>query len=190
MATKNKLVEAHVRLLREGDLAPTAARIAEGAGVSLRTLWTVFSDMEELLSVSAGRWAQEDRELHSPIDPALPRDTRVDLFCDERQRRLEFIAPAARAVGIRLHDSPVLRETRRASIAELSQVVEASFAPELRGHEDAAGLRDRIVALANWDTWAFFIDDLGYSPQAARAQLRELVHAVLSAAAQGAGHDR
>ena len=33
-----------------GDLRPTATRIVERAGVSLRTFWQQFADREELLA--------------------------------------------------------------------------------------------------------------------------------------------
>lgn len=170
VATTQKLVEAHAQLLREGVLAPTAAQIAEQAGVSLRTLWTVFGDMEALLKESTKHWGEKDNSLRASIDPALPLDERINQFVTERQCRLEFIAPAARAMSIRLHESEILRTYRRNWITDLSDFVEATFAPELALVENPTLLRDRIVTATTWDTWAFFTHDLGYSPDATRAQ--------------------
>lgn len=182
VATTNKLLEAHAQLLRDGDLSPTAATISEKAGVSLRTLWTIFADMEDLVRTSTQIWAAKDAELHEPVDPDLPQAIRIAHFCDERQRRLEFIAPAARAASIRLHQSQVLRESRRDSLSELADVTEAVFAAELARADDPAGLRDRILTAASWDVWALLRDALGYSSARARTQIEEMIRAELTAA--------
>ena len=51
--TRNAIVDAHLRLIHEGDLRPTAERIAKQAGVSLRALWSHFSDLEALFAARA-----------------------------------------------------------------------------------------------------------------------------------------
>ena len=54
-----ELLLEHMRALHaEGDLRPTAPRIAERAGVSLRTVWQQFTDMETLRRGGAGREAE------------------------------------------------------------------------------------------------------------------------------------
>jgi hypothetical protein len=53
--TRNAIVDAHLQLIREGDLRPTADRIAKQAGVSLRALWSHFADMEALFAESGQR---------------------------------------------------------------------------------------------------------------------------------------
>src|SRR3954452_939252 len=52
--TRRAIVDALRALHHEGDLRPTAPRVAERAGVSLRTVWQHFNDLESLL-VEAGR---------------------------------------------------------------------------------------------------------------------------------------
>lgn len=173
VTTTRKLVHAHAELLREGELTPTAAQVAARAEVSLRTFWTVFVDIEAMLQETTRFWAEQEAELHTSIDPSLDLTERIQLFCDVRQRRFEFVAPAARATGLRVHGSEALRENRKAAIAELQTFVEETFATELGG---AQAVRDRITAAANWDTWLFYTDDLGYSPDAARAQLAQVIH--------------
>ena len=95
--TRALIVQAHVDLLREGVLKPTAAQISERAGVSRRALWTNFHDMENLLGSTVAHWFRLDDELRTEIDPSAPLEERIDRFCAERQRRLVNIAPAARA---------------------------------------------------------------------------------------------
>ena len=52
--TRRAIVDAMRALHAEGDLRPTAPRVAARAGVSLRTVWQHFADMEALL-LEAGR---------------------------------------------------------------------------------------------------------------------------------------
>jgi TetR/AcrR family transcriptional regulator, regulator of autoinduction and epiphytic fitness len=70
--TRRSIVDALRGLHQEGDLRPTAPRVAERAGVSLRTVWQHFNDLETLL-VAAG---QRDYEIAmryvTPIDGSAP----------------------------------------------------------------------------------------------------------------------
>ena len=70
--TRAAIVDAHLALLAAGDLKPTGERIAEAAGVSLRTLWTSFKDMETLFGAVGHRLTEMQRAEFRPVDPALP----------------------------------------------------------------------------------------------------------------------
>ena len=52
---------------------PTAPRIAQRAGVSLRTVWQQFADMETLLVEANRRDDEILRSLVKRIDPDQPR---------------------------------------------------------------------------------------------------------------------
>ncbi len=56
----------------EGELRPTAPRIAERAGVSLRTVWQQFADMEALLVEAVKRDSEILRSLVRKIEPDQP----------------------------------------------------------------------------------------------------------------------
>ncbi len=60
LRTQRAIVAAHVGLLEEGALRPTAATIAERAGVSVRTLWAACGDMEGLLQATTAYWFESD----------------------------------------------------------------------------------------------------------------------------------
>ena len=64
--TRRAIVDAMRALHGEGDLRPSASRIAGRAGVSLRTVWQQFADMEALL-LEAGR---RDLEILLGLDAA------------------------------------------------------------------------------------------------------------------------
>ena len=99
-------------LHQEGDLRPTAARVAERAGVSLRTVWQHFVDLESLL-VEAGR---RDFEIASacvtPIDPNQPLPARLQQLVEQRSALFDAIAPVWRAGRLQEPFSPQIQRNR------------------------------------------------------------------------------
>src|SRR3989304_5263636 len=51
--TRDAVVEALLTLIEEGDLRPTAQRVAEHARVSLRSVFQHFRDLESLFAAAA-----------------------------------------------------------------------------------------------------------------------------------------
>jgi TetR/AcrR family transcriptional regulator, regulator of autoinduction and epiphytic fitness len=133
LRTRRAVVDALLALQEEGDLEPTAQRVAARAGVALRTVFGHFSDMETL-------WAQAgEQELAkitalADVPPSdLPLEQRIDRFCASRARVLEALLPVMRAARLREHSSPALRRNREmftaAGDAEVSSVFRTELAP-------------------------------------------------------------
>jgi AcrR family transcriptional regulator len=177
--TRRAIVEAHVALLREGDLLPTAARVAERAGVSVRTLWGAFGDMEGLLRATAGHWFELDDALRGDVDPAAPLATRIEQFCAERVRRLENISPAARAALLKEPFSEALRASRLGHVERVVHDIEAAFAPELDAAPDRPALLDALVAATSWNAWSLLRDDLDRPVDAAHTAMLTTLRALL-----------
>src|ERR1700733_2213878 len=91
--TRHAVVDALLDLLNEGDLRPTAARIAERAGVSLRIVFHHFDDLESIYSELADRQAERVKPLTVPIPVTLPFARRVEEFSAQRGRLLETLSP-------------------------------------------------------------------------------------------------
>jgi len=179
--TRSAIVDAHLALLAEGDLRPTGERIAERAGVSLRALWINFKDMETLFAATNERlMAQQDARFR-PVPPDLPLDRRVDEFCRQRARMLEFIAPAARAAHAREPFSAQLRRNRVRHIDRVRAEIEELFATEL---DRVGGQREQLVhaltVVTMWPAWAMLRDALGLSVAEARAVMIRSVAALLA----------
>ncbi|MFI7606542.1 TetR/AcrR family transcriptional regulator [Micromonospora sp. NPDC049366] len=184
--TRAAIVEAHLALISEGDLRPTGERIAERAGVSLRTLWTNFKDMETLFEASGAEVLRQQDAAHRPISPTLPLARRVDAYCRQRARLLQLIAPSARAAQMREPVSDQLHRNRLVHVARVRDEVEHLFAVELA----AAGagrkqLVDAIVAASMWPAWSMLRDGLGLGVDAARAVMSRTVGALLTEVAPG-----
>jgi len=180
--TRDAIVEAHAGLLREGVLKPTAKVIAERAGVSLRTLWLNFKDLETLLEATTAYWLDADAALRRPIDPDLPLADRIDRYCTQRVSRLEHIAPAARSSALGEPFSAALQRSRHEHVERALQDLDATFGRELdEAGTDRTVLADALFAASSWPAWSSLRDDLGLDADAATAILRTTLTRLLRA---------
>lgn len=178
--TRAAIIAAHTELLREGVLKPTGKVIAERAGVSLRTLWLNFKDLEGLLEETTAFWLAADQALWREIDLKLPLQERIELYCEQRVARLEHIAPAARSAALGEPFSAALMKSRHTHVERVEQDIEATFAIEL----DAAGpdrtlLAKALFAATSWPAWSSMRDDLGLDVDAAASIMRYSTTALL-----------
>ncbi|NYF58922.1 TetR/AcrR family transcriptional regulator [Micromonospora purpureochromogenes] len=178
--TRTAIVDAHLALIDEGDLRPTGERIAERAGVSLRTLWTNFKDMETLFAATGRRVSERQESMVRPISPELPLTRRIGEFSTQRARMLEVLAPTARASALREPFSPQLRRNREGNIARVRGEIETVFGPELAhagpGREQ---LLDALTVASTWSAWSMMRDAMGLDAEAARATLTRILGALL-----------
>ncbi|MFG1891939.1 TetR/AcrR family transcriptional regulator [Micromonospora sp. NPDC049051] len=182
--TRAAIVEAHLALISEGDLRPTGERIAERAGISLRTLWTNFKDMETLFEASGAELLRQQDAAHRPISPALPLARRIDAYCRQRARLLQLIAPSARAAQMREPVSGQLRRNRLKHTERVRDEVEQLFAAELElAGPDREQLVHALVAASMWPAWSMLRDGLGLGVDQARAVMARTVAALLAGVA-------
>ncbi|GLY22830.1 TetR/AcrR family transcriptional regulator [Micromonospora sp. NBRC 101691] len=179
--TRAAIVEAHLALISEGDLRPTGERIAERAGISLRTLWTNFKDMETLFEASGEEVLRQQDAAYRPIPSTLPLAKRVDAFCRQRARLLQLIAPSARAAQMREPVSEQLHRNRLKHVDRVRDEVGQLFAAELAqagpGREQ---LVHALVAASMWPAWSMLRDGLGLGVDQARAVMARTVAALLA----------
>ena len=178
--TRTAIVDALLSLLDEGDLQPTANRIAARAGISLRLIYHHFGDLESLFRDAASRQAERLSELAEPVDPDLPLDERIEGFCAGRARILEWMTPVRRASLLQEPFSEELSRARdaynaagRASMVELFRPELDALAPDERADVTAA-----LAAMAGWNAW----DDLrtsGLDPESSQRVVARTFRALL-----------
>ncbi len=172
--TRRAIVDAHTELVREGVLRPTAQLVADRAGVSIRTLWSNFSDVEALLQASTRRWLELDTSWWEPVDPALPLDERITRFCDRRAARVELMAPAARSAALGEPFSPALRDSRRQHVERLLSDLEHTFGPDLGPRSGArSAIYAELFVIASWPTWQTMTEDLALTREQALAAMTD-----------------
>jgi AcrR family transcriptional regulator len=142
--TRAAVVDALLALQEEGDLEPTAQRVAARAGVALRTVFGHFSDMETLWVQAGERELAKLSALADVPSGDLPLEERVERFCASRARVLEAVMPVLRAARLREHTSAALRRNREVFATGGDAEVAAVFATELSGLDEA----ERVLVLA------------------------------------------
>ena len=182
--SRRAIVDAMRALHAEGDLRPTAPRIAGRAGVSLRTVWQQFPDMEALLVEASRRDDEILRSLVEPIDPGQPLAARVALFTGQRARILEQMSPSWRAARIHEPCSAHLRSTKAQTLALARAELEAVFAAELTqlAGKERRQLADSLHAVSIWSFWESLRAELGLGPGEARERLGSTFSALLAEA--------
>ena len=181
--TRRAVVNALLELIGEGDLLASPERVVQRAGVSLRTLWTNFKDLEGLYAAANQRLIELLREAYRPIPPSLPLRERIHAFGRQRGRLLELAAPATRATQLRLPYSAQLRRNRAMHHRRTCEELRAVFAAELNALEPVES--DRAVLDLAVSTspaaWSLLRDELALSQPAATAVLIRSVTALLTA---------
>ncbi len=184
--TRRALAEALIALLEEGDVQPTARRIAERAGVSLRLVFHHFDDLESIL-YHAVRIQEERHWRHiRPVESTLPVDERVARVVRQRDTVFQVTAPVRRSAERLTAVSPtVVAELTRGRDWLRSQL-RATFAPELDTGRPARArlLLDALEVATSWETWEQ-LERLGRSPATRRRTMEALTRAALSLEPRG-----
>lgn len=124
--TRRRLIQALLDLINDGVRAPTASQIAQRAGVSVRSVFQHFNDIEALYEDLAA----EQRDRVAPLLSALERpdalSERIDALVTQREQLYETITPVRHAIGGRAADSPALR----ARLEELSRALRSQIAEQ------------------------------------------------------------
>jgi len=170
-----------MELIGEGDIAPTAQQIADRAGVSVRSVYQHFADVEGLYADASSRtlgWLQTSS---AEIDPGLPLPRRIDTYALNRATTLETLAPFIRASRLMEPTSAVMRENRAAMHRWERSRISGAFAPELERINAGArsSLLSAIDALCSAEAWEH-LRLSGHSARSARLVLRSGVTALLA----------
>ncbi len=181
LRTREAIVDATIGLLEDGDLRPTAPRVAERAGVSVRSVFQHFADLETLHASVAERLVERVAVLVLPVEPDLPIATRLDRFVHQRALLLEAVTPIRRAADVHGPFSSEITTWLRAGQAFLREELAHTFAPELASAGAASDeLLDCLDAALSWGTWESLRAGLGRSQDAAEGVLRRLAAAAIA----------
>ena len=178
--TNDAVVEAFLELIEEGDLRPGAQRIAERAGVSLRSVFHHFEDLETLYATAAERQLRRF-SMPGSLSSEGSLDERIDAFVAARCRMLELVTPVRRAAVLNEPFAPPLAArlawARRVARDEVARV----FRNELAARKPA-DRRELLVALAattEWSMWEALRAHQELTATAAARVLRRTVAALL-----------
>ncbi len=162
--TRLRVVEALITLVEEGDLRPSAQRVASRAGVALRTVYHHFEDIEALRSTALRLESQRHMAELIDIDPGLPVTERIEIVTRQRRQLFEAITPVRRA-SLLDEASPFIAQGLRESREILRGRIADTFDTEIRQRgADGATLLDILDVVTSWQTWNYLRAHLNRKP--------------------------
>jgi AcrR family transcriptional regulator len=155
--TREAVVDALLALIREGSNRPTAREIAERAGISLRSVYVHFDDLEDLFCAAAERQMAVVAKLIEPVAPTDPLPERIAAMCRIRSRIFEEIGPVRRAALLQ-PNSPTLTRLFAKSRTNSRDTNDTLFAAELEHlSTEQRNFRlaelDAVCSPEAWELW-------------------------------------
>lgn len=186
---REAVIDALVDLFHQGVYQPSSAQIAERAGLSPRSLFRYFDDVDDLNHAAIDRQLADARPLlEVDARPADPLAHRVARLVAARLRLFDAIAPGARAARICAHRHPVVAEQVHDSRAYLRAQIQRLFAPELAGAR--AALLPAVDALCSFETYELLRVDQRLSRAKTAAALETALTSLLTATPSTQGETR
>ena len=173
---REKVVDALLDLYREGDMAPPVAMVAARSGVSHRSVFRYFEDLDELCRVAIEREDAAIQHLIPIADAGFgPLDERIEVLLTRRSALYEATAPVARVGRMRAPRIPVLAENLERSRRLLNDQVRAQFAPELGllPPDQAEAILTAASVLCSLESFELLRHDGGLSRLRVMASLEE-----------------
>jgi AcrR family transcriptional regulator len=150
---REAVVDALLELFREGVLSPSVATVAERSGVSLRSVFRYFDDLDEMGRIAIARHTENVQHLF-PLAKIGEgnREDRIQRLVDHRIALYDAVAPVVRATMLRAPFQPVVAAGLAERRAYLRDQIDEQFAPELAILPDT----DRFVVATAADALTSF----------------------------------
>lgn len=171
---REAVIDALLALFRDGNYQPGMAEIAARAGLSLRSVFRYFDDVDDLHRAAAIRQiALVLPLLEVPVPATAPVAAKAAAVVRSRAALFEQIGPAARALraGAYRH-APLAAELAR-NRAFLRSQLAAIFGPE------AAGQLPALDVLCSFESYELLRHDQALSRAAAERALTDAISALL-----------
>jgi AcrR family transcriptional regulator len=171
-SSRSKIIAAMLDLVGNGDVAPSAARVAEVAGVGLRSVFRHFDDMDELYREMGD--VIEARVMPIILQAPSGATWKEKLFdiADRRAQVFETILPYRISANLKRFQSPYLMQDYRRMLRLESETIEAHLPPAVK--DDVVAARGLNVILS-FQTWRLLRHDQDLPVDDAKAVVRRLL---------------
>lgn len=150
--TKQRIADALYELLGEGELEPSAQKVADRAGIGIRSVFRLFEDMDAL-------YATVNARLERDLEPMLQASPGEDISLSKRTESLvaervvlyEHFGPYLRATNRHRDRSKFLSAQYRQSVLLLRDRL-LGWLPEVRGASaELVEALDQTLSFEAWD---------------------------------------
>lgn len=176
-SSRARIVKAMLDLVRDGDVQPSAAKVAEAAGVGLRTVFRHFDDMDSLYrEMSEAVEAQVRPIMLQPFRTEHWRD-RVRELAERRVEVFEAILPYRISASLKRFQSDFLMQDYRRMLQMERMPIEAVVPASVQA--DAVQINVLHLTL-NFQCWRSLRHDHELAVADARVVMLRLVDAALA----------
>ena len=182
LRTREAIVDACIGLVEEGELRPTAPRVAERAGVSVRSVFQHFDDLPSLHIAVTERIVARLAALLHPVEPSMPLPEKIVAFVRHRGALLEAVTPFRRAANVHGPFAPEIQDALRAGTDYLREEVSRTFRPEIdrAPAHDRRELLESLALTLSWASWDALRTDGGCSIARAATITQRIARAVIA----------
>ena len=172
---KAAVVQALLELYEAGEIQPSAARIAEVAGVSERSVFRYFDDMEDLAATAIDMQWERVRHLYEGLDSSGNLEQRIEALVEHRMRLFDKTVGVGKASMVTSVRSVTVANALHQRRTFLRNQATEQFADEIENSAQpaiAARIVDYTVSIEN-------IEYLRTSVGLTKPRIRETLSAAL-----------
>jgi AcrR family transcriptional regulator len=178
-SSRQRIVDAMMELIRGGDMNPSAARVAEEAGVGLRTVFRHFDDMDAIYAeISATISRQLMPIAMTPLTNEDWRDNIRDL-ARRRVQAYETMLPFRLAANMRRYSSPFLMGQYAQIVNFERELILRQFPDNVRSQHVTV---EAICAALSFQNWYVLRHDQQLTAEDAGTITVHMVESLISAA--------
>lgn len=163
---REAVVDALLGLFGDGHFAPSAEEIAERAGLSPRSLFRYFDDVDDLTRTAIARQLERVVPLVDiDVAPDAPTDVKVAALVEQRLRLFDAIGSVGQVSRLRAPFQPLIATQLSQTRSFLRRQVKQLLATELDrlGPRRSASTLAAIDALCSFETYRLLRDDQSLS---------------------------
>lgn len=141
---KEAVVSALLELYSQGEVQPPAARIAEMAGVSERSVFRYFDDMEDLASCAINVQWERVREIYETLESSGNLQQRINSIVDHRLKLYDKVGSVMRVALVAAYKSQVVASAVKERRQIMGRRALQQFENELKSASDVEN-KERIL---------------------------------------------
>jgi len=147
--SRDKIVEAMLAIVAEGQITPSAEQVALRAEVGLRSVFRHFKDMESLYAEMTARLS---RQYQMWLVPFITADWRGQLAetLERRVTTYEKLMPFKRAADAHRHESTSIQTEHARTLALMRARLKALLPEEIAGDELRFETLDLLLSFESW----------------------------------------
>tara|TARA_R110000782_G_scaffold106957_3_gene195349 strand:+ start:1604 stop:2218 length:615 start_codon:yes stop_codon:yes gene_type:complete len=175
--SRTQIVDALFALIREGDMNPSAARVAERAAVGQRTVFRLFEDMDSLFGEMAEQIQAEIMPIVLAPYTATDWKDRLGEMVRRRADVYERIFPVRVSANLRRFQSRFLMDEYRRNLILERESLKAVLPADRASDKQLVAALDVVTG---FQAWRRLRQDQGLSAQEAQAVMQYMVDGLIA----------